>query len=107
MSDAIVEIRDYTFDAETFAAYKVWAEELAVPLAESQLGCDRLLDRLRHRRGSERQTLRYPQTASPTLRGLFAGTALKTDKSDSRRPWRRRNGRRSGPNTPTSTAICI
>ena len=30
MSDAIVEIRDYTFEAETFAAYKVWAE-LAVP----------------------------------------------------------------------------
>ena len=31
MSDAIVEIRDYTFEADTFAAYKVWAEELAVP----------------------------------------------------------------------------
>ena len=47
MSDAIVEIRDYTFEADTFAAYKVWAEELAV-LAESESGCDRLLDRLRH-----------------------------------------------------------
>ena len=31
MSDAIVEIRDYTFEAETFDAYKIWAEEKAVP----------------------------------------------------------------------------
>ena len=37
MSDAIVEIRDYTFEAETFAAYKVWADELAVPWLKANL----------------------------------------------------------------------
>jgi hypothetical protein len=37
MSDAIVEIRDYTFEQETFEAYKVWAEELAVPWLKANL----------------------------------------------------------------------
>ena len=31
MSDTIVEIRDYTFEAATFEAYKQWANEMAVP----------------------------------------------------------------------------
>ena len=31
MTDAIVEIRDYTIDPTRFEAYKIWAEELAVP----------------------------------------------------------------------------
>jgi hypothetical protein len=30
-SEAIVEIRDYTIEAEWFEAYKVWAVELAAP----------------------------------------------------------------------------
>jgi hypothetical protein len=37
MSDAIVEIRDYTFEAETFEAYKAWAEEMAVPWLKANL----------------------------------------------------------------------
>jgi len=31
MSDAIVEIRDYTIDPEWFDAYKDWAKNLAGP----------------------------------------------------------------------------
>ena len=37
MSHAIVEIRDYTFEAATFEAYKVWAEEKAVPWLKANL----------------------------------------------------------------------
>ncbi|MGI9328382.1 MAG: hypothetical protein ACR2PZ_24410 [Pseudomonadales bacterium] len=37
MSDAIVEIRDYTIEAEWFAAYKVWAIELAAPWLKANL----------------------------------------------------------------------
>lgn len=37
MTDAIVEIRDYTIDPESFEAYKVWAEELAVPWLKANL----------------------------------------------------------------------
>ncbi len=37
MSDAIVEIRDYTFEAATFEAYRQWAIELAVPWLKANL----------------------------------------------------------------------
>ena len=37
MSDAIVEIRDYTFEAATFEAYKQWANEMAVPWLKANL----------------------------------------------------------------------
>ena len=37
MTDAIVEIRDYTIDPNRFDAYKVWAEELAVPWLKANL----------------------------------------------------------------------
>lgn len=37
MSDAIVEIRDYTIEAKTFEAYKQWAAELAVPWLKANL----------------------------------------------------------------------
>ena len=37
MSNAIVEIRDYTIEAASFDAYKQWAEELAVPWLKANL----------------------------------------------------------------------
>ncbi len=37
MSDAIVEIRDYTIEAEWFERYKVWAIELAAPWLKANL----------------------------------------------------------------------
>lgn len=37
MSDAIVEIRDYTIEADWFERYKVWAEELAAPWLKANL----------------------------------------------------------------------
>ena len=37
MANAIVEIRDYTFESATFEAYKKWAEELAVPWLKANL----------------------------------------------------------------------
>lgn len=37
MSDAIVEIRDYTIEAEWFDAYKEWAIELAAPWLKANL----------------------------------------------------------------------
>ena len=37
MSDAIVEIRDYTIEADWFEAYKVWANELAAPWLKANL----------------------------------------------------------------------
>ena len=37
MPDAIVEIRDYTFEATTFEAYKKWATELAAPWLKANL----------------------------------------------------------------------
>lgn len=37
MSQAIVEIRDYTIEAEWFEAYKKWAVELAAPWLRANL----------------------------------------------------------------------
>jgi hypothetical protein len=37
MSDAIVEIRDYTIDPEWFEAYRDWADELAAPWLKANL----------------------------------------------------------------------
>jgi len=37
MSEAFVEIRDYTIDPEWFAAYKVWASEEAAPWLKANL----------------------------------------------------------------------
>ena len=37
MTDAIIEIRDYTIDPNRFDAYKVWAEDLAVPWLKANL----------------------------------------------------------------------
>ncbi|MEM7077872.1 MAG: hypothetical protein AAF513_04495 [Pseudomonadota bacterium] len=37
MSDAIVEIRDYTIEAEHFEAYKTWALTLAAPWLKANL----------------------------------------------------------------------
>ena len=37
MAEGIVEIRDYTIDAEWFDAYKVWANELAAPWLSANL----------------------------------------------------------------------
>ncbi|MEM9621049.1 MAG: hypothetical protein AAF993_05320 [Pseudomonadota bacterium] len=37
MSEAIVEIRDYTIEAEWFEAYKKWAIELAAPWLRANL----------------------------------------------------------------------
>ncbi|MEM7018711.1 MAG: hypothetical protein AAF512_15390 [Pseudomonadota bacterium] len=37
MSDAIVEVRDYTIEAEWFEAYKKWAIELAAPWLKANL----------------------------------------------------------------------
>ena len=37
MSNAIVEIRDYTIEAASCDAYKQWAEELAVPWLKANL----------------------------------------------------------------------
>jgi len=37
MSDAFVEIRDYTIDPAWFAAYKVWASEEAAPWLKANL----------------------------------------------------------------------
>ena len=37
MSEAIVEIRDYTIEADWFEAYKIWAIELAVPWLKANL----------------------------------------------------------------------
>ena len=37
MSDAIVEIRDYTIEAASFEAYKQWANEMAVPWLKANL----------------------------------------------------------------------
>ncbi len=37
MSDAIVEIRDYTIDPEVFEAYREWAERLAAPWLRDNL----------------------------------------------------------------------
>ena len=37
MSDAIVEIRDYTIEADWFERYKTWAEELAAPWLKANL----------------------------------------------------------------------
>ncbi len=37
MSEAIVEIRDYTIEANWFEAYKVWAVELAAPWLRANL----------------------------------------------------------------------
>jgi len=37
MSEAIVEIRDYTIDPEWFDAYKKWANELAAPWLKANL----------------------------------------------------------------------
>jgi len=37
MSDAIVEIRDYTIEAEWFEAYKQWAIEYAAPWLKANL----------------------------------------------------------------------
>ena len=37
MSEAIVEIRDYTIEAEWFDAYKTWADKLAAPWLRANL----------------------------------------------------------------------
>jgi hypothetical protein len=37
MSEAIVEIRDYTIDGEWFDAYREWAERLAAPWLSANL----------------------------------------------------------------------
>ena len=37
MSEAIVEIRDYTIEPEWFAAYKAWADSLAAPWLRANL----------------------------------------------------------------------
>ena len=37
MSDAIVEIRDYTIEPEWFEAYKEWANKLAAPWLKANL----------------------------------------------------------------------
>ena len=37
MTEAIVEIRDYTIEAASFDAYKQWAEELAAPWLKANL----------------------------------------------------------------------
>ena len=37
MSDGIVEIRDYTIEAERFSVYKQWAQELAAPWLKANL----------------------------------------------------------------------
>ena len=37
MSDAIVEIRDYTIDADWIEAYKDWADKLAAPWLRANL----------------------------------------------------------------------
>ena len=37
MSNAIVEIRDYTIEAASFEAYKQWANEIAVPWLKANL----------------------------------------------------------------------
>ena len=37
MSNAIVEIRDYTIEAASFEAYKQWANEMAVPWLKANL----------------------------------------------------------------------
>ena len=37
MSQSIVEIRDYTFEAQWFEAYKKWALELATPWLKANM----------------------------------------------------------------------
>ena len=37
MTDAIVEIRDYTIDSETIDAYRDWADKLAAPWLRANL----------------------------------------------------------------------
>ena len=105
MSDAIVEIRDYTFEAETFDAYKIWAEEKAVPWLKANLNViDFWVDC-----GIEAEVSAPIRNCrpmvNPTSHGLFAGTASKIGARTLPESWALPSGNPFGPNTQTRKAI--
>ena len=106
MSEAIVEIRDYTIEPEWLDAYAKWADSLAAPWLRANLDViDFWLDCgiEAEVRGSSPQV---SETARPTYAGLSAGRARLIATRGSARSLALSSGARSGPRIPTRKRIC-
>lgn len=103
MSDGIVEVRDYTIEPEWFDAYRDWARDLAGPWLMSNLDvidfwCDDGEEAIVSGKAPS-----VSPNGQPNVCWIIRWPDRERETPASRPSGPTRNGRRSGPSTPTPT----